>query len=304
MKITLDSLQVLEAIDRCGSFALAAEALHRVPSALTYTVSKLESQLSITIFDRTGHRAKLTAVGHLVVSEGRKLLANAEQLERRIHLHKTGYEEQLLISYDQLVPFDNLIFLLDKFYQKFPNIDVKLSAEVLGGCWDSLLSGRATIAIGVSDDPPIRDDLSVIPLGSIDFVFVVSRKHALATKKQQLTNDDIMTHRIIAVADSTRGFIPSRSTGILSEQVVFTVNSFNEKIQALLAGLGIGYLPLSYAKEYIDSGELLIKNVPPLCTPAALGVAWRPSLLGKAGNWMIKQLKKQTCLERIHTIEN
>ena len=50
--ITLDALRVLDTIDRKGSFGAAADALFRVPSALSYTVNKLESDLGINIFDR------------------------------------------------------------------------------------------------------------------------------------------------------------------------------------------------------------------------------------------------------------
>lgn len=41
--MSLDGLIVLDAIDKKGSFSAAAESLFRVPSALTYTVQKLES---------------------------------------------------------------------------------------------------------------------------------------------------------------------------------------------------------------------------------------------------------------------
>ena len=42
MRISIDALLVLDAIERKGSFAAAAHELHRVPSALTYSVQKLE----------------------------------------------------------------------------------------------------------------------------------------------------------------------------------------------------------------------------------------------------------------------
>jgi len=38
MRLSLDALLVLDAIDRKGSFAAAATELHRVPSAITYAV--------------------------------------------------------------------------------------------------------------------------------------------------------------------------------------------------------------------------------------------------------------------------
>src|SRR3569832_470051 len=63
MNLTLESLRILDAIDRKGSFAAAALALDRVPSALTYTVRKLEEDLDVLLIDRRGHRAKLTLAG-------------------------------------------------------------------------------------------------------------------------------------------------------------------------------------------------------------------------------------------------
>ncbi|WP_152666588.1 LysR family transcriptional regulator, partial [Xanthomonas hortorum] len=41
MKISLEALQILDAIDRRGSFTAAAKVLSKVPSTISYTVSKL-----------------------------------------------------------------------------------------------------------------------------------------------------------------------------------------------------------------------------------------------------------------------
>ena len=84
MRLTLDALAVLEAIDRQGSFAAAAEELHRVPSAITYAVQKLEQDLDVLIFDRRGHRALLTDTGRELLREGRHLLQAAAELESRV----------------------------------------------------------------------------------------------------------------------------------------------------------------------------------------------------------------------------
>ena len=43
--LTLEALRVMDAIDRRGSFAAAADELGRVPSALSYTMQKLEEEL-------------------------------------------------------------------------------------------------------------------------------------------------------------------------------------------------------------------------------------------------------------------
>jgi DNA-binding transcriptional LysR family regulator len=65
MKLTLEALTVIDAIDRCGSYAAAAEELHKVPSALSHVVQKVEADLGVTVFNRTGHRARLTDTGRI-----------------------------------------------------------------------------------------------------------------------------------------------------------------------------------------------------------------------------------------------
>lgn len=57
--LTLEALRVMDAIDRRGSFAAAADELGRVPSALSYTMQKLEEELDVVLFDRSGHRTKI-----------------------------------------------------------------------------------------------------------------------------------------------------------------------------------------------------------------------------------------------------
>ena len=63
LPITLDALQALDAIDRRGSFAKAAEELDKATSALSYTVQKLEEQLGHYFNDRGDARCSHPAAG-------------------------------------------------------------------------------------------------------------------------------------------------------------------------------------------------------------------------------------------------
>ncbi|MFP3648511.1 LysR family transcriptional regulator, partial [Paraburkholderia sp. SIMBA_054] len=86
-----------DAIDRTGTFAEAAETLHRVPSSLTYLVQKLESDMQVELFDRSGRRAKLTEAGRFLIDEGRQLLAAARHLEAKTKGIQSGWESELRI---------------------------------------------------------------------------------------------------------------------------------------------------------------------------------------------------------------
>ncbi|MCL7652383.1 LysR family transcriptional regulator, partial [Klebsiella pneumoniae] len=78
--LTLEALRVMDAIDRRGSFAAAADELGRVPSALSYTMQKLEEELDVVLFDRSGHRTKFTNVGRMLLERGRVLLEAADKI--------------------------------------------------------------------------------------------------------------------------------------------------------------------------------------------------------------------------------
>ena len=90
--ITLDALQALDAIDRRGSFAKAAEELEKATSALSYTVQKLEEQLGVTLFQRQGRRSVLTPSGRLLLEEGRKILVATTYLADQVKELATGWE--------------------------------------------------------------------------------------------------------------------------------------------------------------------------------------------------------------------
>ena len=54
LKISLDALQLLDAIERGGSLAAAAKEMYRVPSTVSYAVGKLEDELGVQIVERAG----------------------------------------------------------------------------------------------------------------------------------------------------------------------------------------------------------------------------------------------------------
>ena len=95
MKLDLDALAALDAVVTTGSYAQAAEHLHKVTSAVSYQVKKLEEQLRLPLLDRSGYRVRLTPQGEAVLAEGRRLLQHAHQVEALAQQLATGWEPQL-----------------------------------------------------------------------------------------------------------------------------------------------------------------------------------------------------------------
>lgn len=297
MNLSLESLQILDAIERKGSFAGAAEELARVPSALTYTIRKLEENLDVLLFDRRGHRAKLTLAGRALLDEGRHLLQAANDLECRIKRIATGWEVELRIALEGMLPFEALTPLLQAFYAEQPVTRLRFSYEVLSGTWDAILDGRADLVIGAPDiltQARSTSGLHLRTLGQLSMVFAVAPNHPLAAIKKPLSATQIQAHRAIAVGDTTR-HLPPRSVGLLSGQEVLTVPNMRAKVQAQCDGLGCGYLPAQIAHALQRAGKLVIKPTEALPGEAQMLYAWRSqngrAAEGKALRWFLKQLE-------------
>lgn len=154
--ITLDALQTLDAIERRQSFAAAAEELHRVPSAVSYTVNKLEEDLGVALFDRSRRKAELTAIGRLVLEQGRQILTAAEELTALVRQAADGWEVKLRICIESVLSCDAIYDLIEDFQQIQPKTEIRLSEEVLSGSWDALIDDRCDLVIGAEGAPLLQ----------------------------------------------------------------------------------------------------------------------------------------------------
>jgi DNA-binding transcriptional LysR family regulator len=298
MKISLDALQALDAIARNGSFARAAAELHRVPSALTYTMQQLESDLDVALFSRDGRRASLTAAGHELLNEGRVLLKAAADLECRIRQVSKGWETELRIAVDTIISISSMFPLIEEFEGEKSGTRIRLSTEVLGGTWDALVSGRADLIIGASIDMPSGGGYASVPIGTWRWVFVASPKHPITKEKRPLTEAVITRYRAISVADSSRELAP-RTVGLISGQDVLTVPTMREKLNAHVAGLGVGFLPEHLARADIKAKRLVAIEVANPRRESAICAAWRANRTGRALRWFIQQIEKPAIAKRI-----
>lgn len=289
MKLSLDALLVLDAIARNGSFSAAAEELHRVPSTITYTIQKLEQDLDIAIFDRSGHRARLTPAGERLLKDGRYLLDAAGMIEHRIRRLAGGWESELLITIGDLLQFGQLVPIIAEFDALHSGTHLRFSREVFGGIWDALYDDRADLVIGAPSHPP-PGDYFARDLGTVDFAFVVAPHHPLAREAEPIPPHVLRRHRAISVGDTSRR-LPTRSSGILEGQETLTVPGGEAKLAMLVAGLGCGYLPRSMVASYLESGQLVEKTILENRGNIKVFFSWKEPLPGKALSWFIQRLE-------------
>jgi DNA-binding transcriptional LysR family regulator len=298
--LTPEALAMVDAIARTGSFASAARELGKVPSALTYNVRQLEEALDVLLFDRRSRQARLTPAGQELLREGRRLLQELEAVANRVQRVASGWEPTLAISVDDVLSPATVFELVEAFCgvsgddeRPGPATRLRIRHDVLAGTWEALVSGQVDLAIGVSADFPQLGGIEIEPLGELAFVYCVAPHHPLARVEGELDAEGLVHHRAVAVADTAQRLAPL-TVNLLPGQDVLTVPTMRAKLEALVRGLGGGFLPEPMARPWIAAGRLVTRPAAGGPRTARLHYAWRAERgaigLGRALQWWLGQL--------------
>lgn len=289
--ISIEALMVLDAIAERGSYAAAAEYLNKVPSALSYVVQKLEEQLDVTIFQREGRRSVLTPAGKYLLSEGRHLLLAINKISDKTKTIANGWEPNIHIAFDTII--DMAIFLpsLRDFLNKHQNIEIDIREESLNGSWETLINDEVDLLIGVSGPVPVQKGIRALPIGQLNLAFCVAADHILAKNhKRSISRAQLSQYRTIVIHDSTITFAPKTTSGVIEQSQHLYVTTLEQKLKAIKAGLGGGYLPVNRIQPYIERGELVVLNIVEPLPANELYLAWKVVNKGKGLQQLIAML--------------
>lgn len=290
--LTLDQLRVLVAIADAGSFSAAGRELRRAQSAVSQAVATLEDVQGVTLFDRAGHRPRLTEVGRVLVAQARIVLAGAGRFEAMAAGTRAGVEPELAVAIDPLVPTAPLIESLRGLSDAFPHLPVSFSTEGLGGAERRLRRGEAALAFCLLL-PAVPEDVAALPLVSARLVAAVAPGHPLARLGRAATRADLREHVQLVLSDPSAPDGPSY--GVVGPKAWRFVE-LGRRLDFLLAGLGWCRMPEPLVAPLLADGRLVPLPIDddPSGPPEALTVYaahLRDRPLGRAGRWLLDDLR-------------
>jgi DNA-binding transcriptional LysR family regulator len=288
--ITIEVLETLDAIDRRGSFAKAAEELNKATSAISYAVQKLEEQLDIALFQRQGRRSVLTPAGQLILGEGREILGTTARLANKAKEVATGWEARISIALESHQSYAAFFTVLNEFLKEHATIEIDVTESVLNGGWDALEQGRVDLIVGSPGPVPLQKGYRAIPLARADLVPVIASHHPLADltiNPEAFQVALAKVRRVITHDTSVTGI--ARSAGLGSGGQRFYVQNIDHKVEAILAGVGIGHLPRLRIQQYLDSGALIALELSESSVHDNF-LAWKISNKGKGLQALTKRL--------------
>jgi len=302
--VSLDQLRTfISAVDE-GSFSAAARKLRRAQSMVSDLVANLEGQIGVALFDRSGRYPKLTPEGTVLLSDARGIVASVDGMKARAKGMASGLEPELSVVIDVFFPIQAITEAAKEFQERFPEVPLRLHVEALGGAFQPVIDGRATVGV-VGSLPTLPPGLAAERLTGVAFMMVAANDHPLAAIKGSIPKQELARHTQLVLTDRS-DLSAGREFGVMSGSTWRLADLF-AKHAFLLNGLGWGGMPLHTVKADIAAGrlvELEIEDVPQggliLQMSAVYPIAAPP---GPAGRWLIERLR--ACREpHSHSVSN
>ena len=185
--MTLIQLKYVVAVDNLRHFAEAAEFCHVTQPTLSMQLFKLEQELGIKLFDRNKQPVVPTENGKEVITQARKILAEADALQNIVDQRHGMHTGELKVGILPTVAPYLLPLFVQSFTQKYPRVKLTVNEMTTEAIITRLREGRIDVAILVT--PLHEKGISGQVLFYEKLIAYVSKKNSLYKKNYLLSKD-------------------------------------------------------------------------------------------------------------------
>lgn len=260
MRYTLRQLELFSAVARCKSLTRAAEEVHLTQPAVSMQVRQLEESLGLPLFEPEGRGIRLTEAGREFAGHVEEVLERVENLDEiaaRWRGVRTGRVRLGVVSTAKyFVPK-----LLGQFLRSHPGIDFRLSVhnreeilrELSGNTVDLVIMGR----------PPEEIECTATPFAPNLLGIVAAPEHPLSRRRRMELAE--LSEEPFIVREPGSGTRAAMERVFAAHRAKFQTSmemASNETIkQAVIAGLGLGFLSLHTVRHELATGRLVLLDV-------------------------------------------
>lgn len=253
MNFTLDQLRAFLAVAETGSVGRAAQRLCLTQPAASARIKALETAIGASLFDRTDKMA-LTRDGASLIRYAEQFLTLTSLVERDVS-STTGVSRLLRIGVSETIVQSWLPNFIQNLRAEYPNISVEIDVDDSLNLRERLLNNAIDFALLMG---PVSDyRVENVPLPSFEMSWFRSPQHPQMTLGAGTP--------VITFSRTTR---PHRQ---LKEYLletygpdtsIFPSSSLSACFRMVAMGLGIGALPVSPARPFIERGEVARLELP------------------------------------------
>lgn len=256
----------------------AAQQLNLTQPSVSTALKKLEDRIGKRLIDRAPGRYELTRAGALLYREAVEIHGAVHRLStlmRDMTDEVRGHVRIAVASHVVCPLFDRV---LAEFHTRHPRATLSISVLGSSAALASVTARTASFAICLvhQRDPKIE----YLRLYREFFGLFCGPPHPLFGR-EGLQQSDLAGHSAVSfetdrLHDALRSVTLLRAQSELNEQIIGTSSHLEEVRRMVIAGVGIGPLPLHVMARDVADG--LLWRLPPYVNPPAIDVhlAWNP----------------------------
>lgn len=243
LNISVRQLHYFMALVKAGSFSRAAEVVGVTQSTLSAAIQALETELGVTLIDRSGRRMQLLPAGEDFLARARTIIALIEELPEHARQAERPLTTRLRMGViPSIAPF-LLPKVLPATAKAFPELQLTIREGLTRSLLDSLRSGSLDVALVAH--PYDLDEFEIAELGRDIFYLAVRRDHALANR-EQVDADDLQDQPFLLLETghclrehvmAAIGSTPAQASGDVHATSIMTL------VQLVDFGMGVTLLP-------------------------------------------------------------
>lgn len=300
--VTIEQLRTLRAVAEAGSFSAAARKLGRVQAAVSQSIERLETELGLRLFDRSGRVARLTLQGEAVVAAAGRVQLGFEAFDELVRELKRGAETSLSIVADVLFPSASLVAFAKEFAHEHPSVELLLFTDVLSAVTAHVREKHSTCGVAIEDAD--FDGLERRFIADVRLLPVAASTHPLALRSGPIDSSGLAEAVQIVLSEHRQQALrASDDRGVFSPRN-WRVVDLSAKQALIEGGLGWGHLPEHLVREQLRTGRLVELELDAWGGAAprrSLFLVWRPgAVVGPVAQWAQRRLV-ELCRDAVDT---
>ena len=247
----LGAMEIFVRLAELGSFTAVADEANTSKSKVSKELSKLEDHIGVRLFHRSTRHIRLTSLGEAYLKRCQRILKEVEEAQSDIQLLQDRPAGKLKVSVPMALGLTDLAPLFSEFMQLYPHIELNIH-----------LSDESVDLIEQGFDVGLRAASTAFDSNYIGKRLTQFRYHVVAAKKYLESHPPITVPKDLEKHNCfVYSYFRKKSVWPLGPGVAVSgnlkVNSTIFMMELIKQGLGVGFIPESVCKPFLESGEVI-----------------------------------------------
>lgn len=269
-----DQLNTFLEIVRLKSFSKAAQTCFRTQPAISAQVRQMEQELGTQLFERFGSKISLTTAGKIFTEYARTILDTKRQAFDEIRELERVPRGELVIAANEATCIKVLPQVFSDYKKQFPGVQLQVVRLSGAQTVQSVLDN--SVDFGITQLPVESKKLKVVQVHSDEIRLLAPPGHPL-TARSSTSAAEIAEHPLLLPKQGrTRKRIDEYLEDSEDDVKISMELESSEMIkQFVIAGLGVGFMPVTHAQDEIAQGKLAAVRLEPLPMIRTIGLIYR-----------------------------